>query len=106
MGRYTRRKIVRKINPKQQLGVKNYLGTRYPRIPLSVNDTYVYAEQGDRFDTLALEYYGNSDHWWVISIANENLKQDSYYLPLNQQIRIPTNIEAIIKLYNAINGVI
>ena len=40
------------------------------------------------------------------SNLNENLKQDSYYLPLNQQIRIPANIEAIIQIYNAINGVI
>ena len=106
MGRYTRRAISRKIKPNQTLGVKNYLGTKYPQVPVTANDTYVYAEQGDRFDQLALQYYGNSDYWWVISIANENLRQDSYYLPLNQQIRIPTNIEAIISRYNAINGVI
>jgi len=106
MGRYTRRKIVRKIKSSQEAGVRNYVGTKYPRIPLSPEDTYVYAEQGDRFDTLALQYYGNSDYWWVISIANEDLKQDSYYLPLNQQIRIPANIGAIESQYNAINGVI
>jgi len=72
MGRYTRRKIVRKIESSQEAGVRNYVGTKYPRIPLSPEDTYVYAEQGDRFDTLALQYYGNSDYWWVISIANED----------------------------------
>ena len=91
---------------KTSKGVQIYRTVRYPSIPRSFSDVYVYTTIGDRYDTLALEYYGNSDHWWVISIANENLKQDSYYLPLNQQIRIPTNIEAIIKLYNAINGVI
>ena len=58
------------------------------------------------FDTLALQYYGNSEHWWVISIANEDLRQDSYYLPLNQQIRIPSNIANIISQYNSLNGVV
>ena len=104
MGRYTRRKIVRKIESSQEAGVRNYVGTKYPRIPLSPEDTYVYAEQGDRFDTLALQYYGNSDYWWVISIANEDLKQDSYYLPLNQQIRIPANPYRILEEFNRLNS--
>ena len=104
MGRYTRTKVFRKTRPSLEPGVKQLVGTKYPQIPLSFDDTYVYAEQGDRFDTLALQYYGNSEYWWVISIANEDLKQDSYYLPLNQQIRIPANIGAIESLYNALNG--
>lgn len=104
MGRYTNRTIVRKVKNDRKLGHRNYTGTKYPRIPLNFGDIYVYAEQGDRFDTLALQYYGNSEYWWVISIANEDLKQDSYYLPLNQQIRIPANIGAIESLYNALNG--
>ena len=49
-------------------------------------DAYVYAEQGDRFDTLALQYYGNSEHWWVISIANEDLRARFILLTLK-----PTN---------------
>tara|TARA_R100000541_G_scaffold16090_1_gene25635 strand:+ start:2206 stop:2526 length:321 start_codon:yes stop_codon:yes gene_type:complete len=106
MGRYTRRGIARIVKPNQRLGVKNYLGTKYPQVPVSAEDTYVYAEQGDRFDTLALQYYGNSTFWWVISIANEDLRQDSYYLPLNQQIRIPSNIANIISQYNSLNGVV
>ncbi len=106
MGRYSRRRIVRKIEANQNAGVRQFVGTKYPRIPLTNEDTYVYANEGDRFDTLALEYYGNSDLWWVISIANEDLRQDSYYLPLNQQIRIPANVGAIEGRYNAINGVI
>ena len=103
MGRYSRIKITSKIKADQVRGVRKFVGTKYPEIPLSIQDTYVYAEQGDRYDTLALQYYGDSGHWWVISIANENLKQDSYYLPLNQQIRIPANIAAIVSLYNVLN---
>tara|TARA_B100000795_G_scaffold134933_1_gene100776 strand:+ start:481 stop:798 length:318 start_codon:yes stop_codon:yes gene_type:complete len=105
MGRYTRRPIARKVEANQQLGSRNYIGTKYPQIPLSFEDTYVYAEQGDRFDTLALQYYGNSEFWWVISIANETLEQDSYFLPLTQQIRIPANVANVVSRYNALNGV-
>ena len=104
MGRYTRTRIVRKIKASQEGGVRQFVGTTYPRIPLSLDDTYVYTEQEDRFDTLDIQYNGDSEYWWVISIANENLKQDSYYLPLNQQIRIPANIGAIESRYNALNG--
>jgi|TARA_R110000744_G_scaffold79219_3_gene155685 hypothetical protein len=106
MGRYTNRRVVRRVKDDQKLGNRNYVGTKYPRIPKTFEDTYVYAEQGDRFDTLALQYYGNSEYWWVISIANEDLKQDSYYLPLNQQIRIPVNIANIVSTYNLLNGAI
>lgn len=105
MGRYIDRLVARNTTSKTQRGVRNYIGTKYPQIPLSSQDTYVYAEEGDRYDILALQYYGNSDHWWVISIANENIRQDSYYLPLDVQIRIPSNIASILSQYNAINGV-
>jgi len=105
MGRYTNRPVVKNIISKTQQGVRNYIGTKYPQIPLTPQDTYVYAEEGDRYDILALQYYGNSDHWWVISIANESIRQDSYYLPLDVQIRIPSNIASILSQYNAINGV-
>ena len=37
-----------------------YKTSRYPEVPLSSNDIYVYTTQGDRFDTLAQQYYGDS----------------------------------------------
>ena len=40
----------------------------------------------------------------IISTANENLPQNSYYLPLAQQIRIPQNTGAIISSYNELNS--
>ena len=78
MARYTKVPIVRKINRKGEPGKRNYVNIKYPEIPLSVNDTYVYATQGDRFDILALQYYGDSSLWWVISTANGDLPQNSY----------------------------
>ena len=69
------------------------------------SDIYVYAEQGDRYDQLALQYYGDPSLWWIISIANSSLSQNSYYPPLGVQIRIPQNIGAIqISFENLNNG--
>jgi hypothetical protein len=85
---------------------KRYYGTtKYPEIPLDFNDIYVYSTIGDRFDKLALQYYSDSTLWWVISIANTNLTQGSYYIPEGSQIRIPANISKIMAQYNALNTI-
>ena len=91
--------------PKEKIqGKLVYKTSRYPEVPLSENDIYVITTQGDRFDTLAQQYYGDSSMWWVISIANESLKQNSYYLPLGVQIRIPANIASIMANYTKLNN--
>ena len=81
-----------------------YSNVIYPKIPLNNTDIYVMTTRGDRFDTLALQYYGDSSLWWIISIANDSLKQNSYYLPLDIQIRIPANFSAIVSSFNALNN--
>ena len=73
-----------------------YKTSRYPEVPLSENDIYVYSTQGDRFDILAQQYYGDSSLWWIISIANETLKQNSLYITPGIQIRIPSNYAEIL----------
>lgn len=84
---------------------KRYYGTtKYPSIPLSLNDIYVYTTQGDRFDILANQYYNDSSLWWVISIANSDLPQNSYYIPEGTQLRIPQNIAGVISRFNTLNG--
>ena len=90
---------------KNTTGKRYYGTTKYPEIPLDFNDIYVYSTIGDRFDILALQYYSDSSLWWIISIANEELKQNSYYLPLDIQIRIPANYSAIVSSYNALNNI-
>jgi phage tail protein X len=80
-----------------------YQTTRYPEIPLSENDTYVITVQGDRFDILAQQYYGDSSLWWVISIANETLPQNSLIIPEGIQIRIPSNVSEVLNLFKQIN---
>ena len=86
-------------------GGKRYKGTtNYPDIPLSFDDIYVYTDEGDRFDILAQNYYGDSSLWWVLSIANPQFIQNSLYPPLGVQIRIPSNIGAITLQYNKLNA--
>ena len=87
---------------KTSKGIQIYRTVRYPSIPRSFSDVYVYTTIGDRYDTLALEYYGDSSLWWIISIAN-NTKQDSLNPPLGQQIRIPSNPTPIIAEYEILN---
>ena len=104
MGRYTRNRVLTKVNPNGTRGIRYYRGVKYPEIALSPDDIYVYAEEGDRFDILSNNYYSDSSLWWIISSANPSLPQDSYFLPLGIQIRIPTNIGAIQSAYNNLNG--
>jgi hypothetical protein len=102
--RYQPIKLIKDPNPTKMDSKLYYSGTKYPIIPLSFNDTYVYGEEGDRFDTLALQYYGDPDLWWIISAANNSFKQNSYYVPLNVQIRIPSNVAAIVAAFNRLNN--
>jgi len=84
MNRYQKIQIIKNSN-----GVSYYRDNKYPEIPLSVNDIYIVASDGDRFDMLANQYYGDSSLWWIISIANADIVQNSLYIPLETQIRIP-----------------
>jgi|TARA_R110000787_G_scaffold53250_1_gene124947 nucleoid-associated protein YgaU len=104
MGRYTQIPIRKKQKSKTVVGKRFYGTTIYPQIPLNFQDTYVFTQMGDRFDILAQQYYGNSNYWWVISIANETLKQSSLYLQPGLQIRIPSQLGAVLSEFNALNG--
>jgi hypothetical protein len=88
---------------KNSTGTRYYKDNKYPRIPLSVNDIYVITTIGDRFDLLALQYYGDSSLWWVISIANETLPQNSLYIPVGSQLRIPIDVSSILTNYRSLN---
>ena len=84
--------------------VRQYRDSTYPTIPLSANDIYVITTIGDRFDLLANQYYNDPSLWWIISIANSTLPQNSIFIPIGTQIRIPTNISAILTSYNDLNS--
>lgn len=84
-------------------GITCYKNSKYPIIPLSVNDIYVITTIGDRYDLLAQQYYNDFSLWWIISIANDNLPQNSLYPPVGEQIRIPTNVSDILAKYRNLN---
>jgi hypothetical protein len=74
----------------------------YPNVPLSEEDTYIITSQGDRYDLLAFDYYGDVDLWWIIASAN-NATTDGLTIQPGIQIRIPADKNQVIKLYEQLN---
>ena len=93
-----------RIEKNPETKVRYYRDSKYPTIPLSENDIYVITTDGDRYDLLAAQYYGDSSLWWVISTANSLLPQNSIFIPVGTQIRIPQNVNGILKSYNNLNS--
>ena len=86
-------------------GKQVYQTSRYPEVPLSTNDIYVYTTQGDRFDTLSQQYYKDSSLWWVISIANtDKVNQSTLVIPEGLQMRIPATYANVVRDFNVINA--
>lgn len=84
--------------------VRYYKNSKYPQVPVSQDDIYVITVFGDRLDLLAKQYYGDSSLWWIISIANDSLKQNSIFIPIGTQIRIPLNVNSILTSYRNLNS--
>lgn len=83
-----------------------YQTTKYPEIPLNVNDTYAITTSGDRLDLLAQQFYGDYTLYWIIAAANpEILALDSLFVPEGLEIRIPSNVSSILFLYNRLNNI-
>ena len=85
----------------------SYINIKYPGIPTSPLDIYVFVAQGDRYDTLALTYYSDSSLWWIISRANPTQSFDSLYPNVGSQIRVPasSNTTRIVAAYEMMNGI-
>ena len=100
MNRYIKLKKIFDPKTKKQY----YKRAKYPNIYASSSDIYIVTNVGDRLDTLAYQFYKDSQLWWIISIANPNvIRKDSYYLKPGLQIRIPTDVEQIYKDYENLN---
>lgn len=77
---------------------------KYPEIPLSVNDIYVITLDGDRLDLMANQFYEDTRLWWIIAQANPNiLRRDSYNVSAGLEIRIPREINNILKNFEQLN---
>lgn len=77
--------------------------TIFPEIKESLTDIYVITTAGDRFDTLALQYYRDSSLWWVIAGVNKS-KKDSLVVAPGLQIRIPMDVNNILEEFNDLNN--
>ena len=83
---------------------KRYYGTiLYPTIPKTSSDIYIMARKGDRLDLLANSYYDDSTLWWVIAQAN-HLGKGTLSISEPQRIRIPTELESILKSFEDLQG--
>lgn len=80
-----------------------YKGNYYPNIPLSESDVYVITNIGDRLDSFAFIYYGDSTLWWVIAMANNNITKGALYPIPGTQLRIPIDIVKVLDLYQKFN---
>ena len=105
MNRYADVKLFRTLNSNlRNKGLTYGNSARYPIAPQQENDIYAITEWGDRFESLAFQFYGDVTLWWIISIANPNIVDfSSIFLPIGSQIRIPQNISPIIDSYNELN---
>ena len=78
-------------------------GKYYPNIPLLESDIYVITTIGDRLDYLAYLYYNDSEAWWIISAANNNVTKGSLFPIPGTQLRIPQNLPDVMYLFNNFN---
>ena len=76
--------------------------TLYPEIRITDGDRFVYPLDGDRLESLAYRYYGDSTKWWIIAKAN-NIRDGSFGLPPDKKLRIPGNVQQIIQDLQTIN---
>lgn len=82
-----------------------YKGKIYPDVPYTITDEYIITTAGDRLDTIAYSYYGDAELWWIISIANNNITKGSIFPTPGTQLRVPTNKNAVMQLFDELNNI-
>lgn len=76
-----------------------YKSKIYPKIPLKDTDIYIVTQTGDRVDTLAQQFYGDSSLYWIILTAN-NIHDAPFAFPDGTILRIPKDYLEIVKNFN------
>ena len=95
---YTKRKI-------DSVSKKSYYRPlKYPSVELLQSDIYVTTIDGDRMDLMANQFYGDVRLWWIIASANpDKLRRDSYSVQPGLEIRIPIEVNKILKDFEKLN---
>ena len=68
-----------------------YDTTIYGEVPEANNDLFVIAQDGDRLDNLANQYYGDPSLWWFIAQTNNISTMN---VPGGTSLRISFNIQS------------
>ena len=74
----------------------------YPEVPVSENDIYIITTGGDRYDTLALQFYNDPSLWWIIAGSNTS-KRSSLVVEPGVQLRIPADKNFALDLFEQVN---
>jgi len=69
---------------------KSFDTTIYKEVPKKDTDEYFIAQEGDRCDNLANQFYGDSTLWWFIARVND---LQTMNIPAGTSLRIPISIE-------------
>jgi hypothetical protein len=69
---------------------KSFDTTIYKEVPKKDTDEYFIAQEGDRCDNLANQFYGDSTLWWFIARVND---LQTMNIPAVTSLRIPISIE-------------
>ena len=69
---------------------RNFDTTIYKEVPKKDTDEYFIAQEGDRCDNLANQFYGDSTLWWFIARVND---LQTMNIPAGTSLRIPISIE-------------
>jgi hypothetical protein len=81
-----------------------YTSTLYPQVNPHNTDIVTIVKVGaQRLDILSYRYYGTPDLWWIISQAN-NLSGDTMVVPPGTKLRIPQEIETILRDMDNLNN--
>lgn len=80
-------------------GRRVYTSKIYPNIPLQDSDIYIATQEGDRLDTIANQFYGDSALWWIIATSN-NIHDASTAVDDGTILRIPVDYLSIINEFN------
>ena len=68
--------------------ITKYATTIYKEVPERDDDMHFIAQEGDRCDNLAHQYYGDSHLWWFIAKING---LTSMNIPAGTSLRIPVS---------------
>ena len=79
-----------------------YASSIYPSLPVKAEDIWIRTRIGDRFDTLAHEFYEDVTLWWIIAKANKMINGSLAVEP-GIKLRIPVEQEQILHEFHTIN---